>query len=56
MSCVNRDSFTFSFPIGCLFFWLGELIALAGIFSTTLSRSGKVRHLCLILYLREENI
>ena len=23
MSCVNRDSFTFSFPIGCFFFFFG---------------------------------
>ena len=42
MSCVNRDSFTFSFPIGCFFFWSGELITLAGTFSTMLNGSARV--------------
>ena len=45
MSSVNRDSFTYSFPIWIPFISFSCLLALARISNTLLNRSGESRHL-----------
>lgn len=54
MQSANRHHFTFSFPFATHFISFSCVIAWARTSSTMLNRSGKRRHYCLVLYLREK--
>ena len=53
MSSANNDSFTSCFPICIPLISFSSLIAMARTFKTVLDKSGKSRHPCLVLDLRE---